>query len=258
MERWVAAFVGGYPCRHKVATRWRRPLVAVASAFDPLFAAFKTIAHAGHLTPQQILLRARTVLVYYVPFAEGLHLDNAGPEPTCSRSWAVAYEETNHLLEELGVFLQDKLTRMGYQTAFIPATHHFDRSTLMSNWSHRHAAVAAGLGRLGSHNLLITESGCTGRLGSLVTDCELDVTVRPDEEFCLHKAGRPCLQCLARCSFGALSTLGFDRFACHARCRINDRYHSDLGRTEICGKCTASVPCSTTNPVKAVSRRVKD
>jgi epoxyqueuosine reductase QueG len=251
VEGWTAEFVAGYPRRKKVATRWRRPLLAAASALDPLFTELKSYAHAGHLTPRQLLSHARTVLVYYVPFTETLHLENAGPESTCSRSWAVAYTETNQMLDELSVFLQKKLTRMGYRTALIPATHNFDRSTLLSNWSHRHAAYVAGLGRLGLHNLLITELGCTGRLGSLVTDCELEVTARPDTEFCLHKAGRRCEQCQAKCSFGAFSPRGFDRFACYAQCRVNDRHHEDLGRTEICGKCTASIPCSTVNPVKS-------
>ena len=48
--------------------------------------------------------------------------------------------------------------------------------------------------------------------------------------------------------FGALQPDSFDRYACHAQCRSNDARYSDLGRVEICGKCTALVPCSTINP----------
>jgi epoxyqueuosine reductase QueG len=47
----------------------------------------------------------------------------------------------------------------------------FDR--LIPFWSHKHLAYLPGMGRFGTHNLLITPAVCVGRLGSLVTDADI-------------------------------------------------------------------------------------
>jgi len=248
VERWIGDYISGYPDHISVETRWLSPLVGVASARDPLFKTFQSVIHGGHLLPQDLLPEARSVIVFYVPFTEMLHRENYREECHCSRSWAVAYIETNRLIADTATHLKEKLAERGHTAALIPPTHNFDRSTLMSDWSHRHAAYAAGLGRFGFHNLLITPRGCTGRLGSLITDLELEPSPIQEQEFCLHKAGKTCQKCVERCEFGALRPEGFDRFACYRQCRANDGYYSDLPLTEICGKCAAMVPCSIVNP----------
>jgi epoxyqueuosine reductase QueG len=249
VDKWIRDFISDYPAhREGLETRWQTPLVGVASAHDPLFNTFKTVIHGGHLLPRELLPDASSVLVFYVPFLWSLHRENFREERFCARSWAAAYIETNQLIADTSVFVKRRLEAMGQRAALIPPTHNFDRSTLMSDWSHRHAAYAAGLGRFGVHNLLITSLGCSGRLGSLVTNLELEASSLLEGESCLHKAGKKCLKCVERCEFGALHSDGFDRFACHAQCRANDRRHNDLGLTEICGKCTAMVPCSVINP----------
>ncbi len=249
VEQWIRDFVSAYPDRREsLETRWQTPLVGVASAQDSLFDTFKTVVHGGHLLPRELLPDASSVIVFYIPFLGSLHRENFREERYCARSWATAYIETNQLIADTSVALKERLEAMGKRVALIPPTHNFDRSTLMSDWSHRHAAYAAGLGSFGFHNLLITSLGCTGRLGSLVTDLELEPSSLPERESCLHRAGKKCLKCVERCEFGALHPDGFDRFACYAQCQANDRRHSDLGLAEICGKCTAMVPCSVINP----------
>jgi epoxyqueuosine reductase QueG len=247
---WLRDFVRDYPGQRVggLENLWLPPLLAVASAQDPLFDSFKTSVHGGHLHPRELMQEALSVIVFFVPFVGSLHRENYQELHHCSRSWAAAYIETNRLIADASEFLKEKLTTRGKRAVFIPPTHNFDRSTLMSDWSHRHAAYAGGLGRLGVHNLLITSQGCSGRLGSLVTDLDISPSPRPQEEFCLHKAGMTCLKCVERCEFDALRPDGFDRFACHAQCRINGARHRDLGKPEICGKCSALVPCSTINP----------
>ncbi|MBT8332616.1 MAG: hypothetical protein KJP06_09865 [Deltaproteobacteria bacterium] len=61
-------------------------------------------------------------------------------------------------------------------------THNFDEDILMARWSHKHLAHLANLGRFGAHCMLITPEGCTGHLGSLVTEADLAVQ--------LSKSGR--------------------------------------------------------------------
>ena len=120
----------------------------------------------------------------------------------------------------------------------------------MSDWSHRHAAYAAGLGTFGLHNLLITEAGCCGRLGSVITDLALEPTPRPTGEYCLRKAGFECQACADHCTFDALKIDRYDRFACYHQCLVNAEAFQDVGLADVCGKCCAHVPCSVRNPVR--------
>ena len=40
----------------------------------------------------------------------------------------------------------------------------------------------------------------------------------------------------------------FNRHKCYEMCLDNDRFHSELGLVDVCGKCLVNVPCSTKNP----------
>jgi epoxyqueuosine reductase QueG len=255
IEKIIRDFVTAYPRRKKVETTWRGPIVKFASADDPLFDRFKAIIRSTHATPHELLPGAKSLVVYFLPFSPNLNRENFEREYHSSRSWALAYVETNGLISDTNEHLKDELEASGYRAALIPPTHNFDEESLMSDWSHRHVAYVAGIGRFGVHNLIITEKGCTGRLGSLVTDLALEPSTRPEGEFCLHKAGIECLKCVERCQYGALHADRFDRHACYRQCQVNDRYHSDLGLTDVCGKCSAQVPCSVTNPVRKASPR---
>jgi epoxyqueuosine reductase QueG len=252
IERIIKDFVTSYRQR-KVETMWGEPIIKFASADDPLFDQFKRIIRSTHATPRELLPGAKSVVAYFLPFPPRVNRENFETKGYCSRSWAVAYLETNQLISDINEQLKSELVASGHRTTLIPATHNFDQENLMSDWSHRHVAYVAGIGRFGVHNLIITEKGCTGRLGSLVTDLALEQSPRPNEEFCLHKAGTECLKCVERCQYHALYADRFDRHACYRQCQVNDRHHSNLGLTDVCGKCSAHVPCSVTNPVKNTS-----
>jgi len=250
MERMIADFIASYRRHRKVETTWREPIVGFASADDPLFDKFKKIIRPTHATPRELLSGAKSVVAYFIPFFKRLHRENFEMEHYCSRSWAVAYVETNRLISDINEHVKSELESRGHRVALIPPTHNFDQESLMSDWSHRHVAYMAGIGRFGVHNLIITEKGCTGRLGSLVTDLALEASSPLDQEFCLQKAGIDCLKCVERCRYGALYADRYDRHACYRQCLVNDQYHSDLDLTDVCGKCSAMVPCSVTNPVR--------
>jgi len=257
IEQLIVEFVDRYPAQKEVKTQWLKPLVGVADASHPLFDRFKDTIHAHHLAPKELLSQAKSVVAFFIPFAPDLHRENYKEERHCSRSWAVAYIETNQLIADTTAHVKKEVEAQGYKVADVPPTHNFDERTLMSNWSHRHVAFVAGIGRFGHHNLLITEKGCTGRLGSFVLDFELAPTLPYHDELCLHKAGFECLKCVERCEYDALFAERFDRFACHRQCKINDSYYRNLGLVEICGKCAAMVPCSIQNPVRRNKKDIR-
>jgi epoxyqueuosine reductase QueG len=163
--------------------------------------------------------------------------------------------QTNDLINRLGHVLADRLTAAGFQSGLTAATHNFDEQRLMARWSHKHLGHLAGLGRFGTHNLLITPKGCAGRLGSLVTVAPLgDHPLIDTEHACLLKAGKTCGKCMAACPVQALHPDDFDRQSCWDRLRENRAGLADFDdlplSTHVCGKCLALMPCSFTNPVK--------
>jgi epoxyqueuosine reductase QueG len=235
----------------RTATRWLAPLVGFASAADPLFVRSKQAVSPTHALPGDLLPGAKTVIVWFVPFERSVATSNI-PGTAVSREWATAYVETNVLLAAIGARLVELLETRGHEASSPPPTHQFDRTRLVSDWSHRHAAVAAGLGAFGHNNMLITEAGCCGRLGSLVTTLEVEPDVRSGAEACLHRSGASCLRCARRCVNDALHEDGFDRFRCYEMCLANGEVHRGLGTADVCGKCLVGVPCSFTDPVAAV------
>lgn len=234
---------------------WRTPLVASAEV-DSRFGILKKIASPDHSLPHEILPSARSVIVFFLPFEEFLSMENGHGEFP-SRSWAVAYVETNDLISTLSREIKEFLGSKGYRSATTPPTHNFDPERLQSRWSHKHLGFLAGLGTFGHNCQLITPSGCMGRLGSLVSEAPLgDSPVTGTQEACLHKAGGGCLVCTQRCPAGALTADGFERKSCWERLKYN-RFQEALSglpeTTHVCGKCVVEVPCSLRDPVSGGS-----
>jgi epoxyqueuosine reductase QueG len=246
----IEGFVARHAERANTETRWRTPLVGFASAADPLFTRFKTVVSPTHSLPADLLPGARTAVAFFIPFEPGVARSNV-KQRLASRAWAVAYIETNELIAAVSAHAKGLLESRGHAVCTIPATHNFDEGKLMSDWSHRHVALAAGLGTFGLNNMLITRRGCCGRLGSLLTTLEVEADEKPVQEACLHRRGLPCARCLARCVNEALFESRFDRKRCYALCLENDRAFQALGKASVCGKCVVGLPCSFSIPIES-------
>jgi epoxyqueuosine reductase len=236
--------LAGWVERKRSANYWREPLVAVASAMDPLFGELRRAVGPTHAMPDEILPGARSVVVFLLTFQRWLGQENDWAGFYAARSWAESYLATNQIIQTINDHLKMQLEAAGYPTAITPATHNFDEQQLISRWSHKHLAYIAGLGTFGCHHLLITASGCCGRLGSLVTTMPLPPSQRPAAEWCLEKAGVECLACVSKCSYEALFESKYDRHRCYEQCLINDRHYGDLPLVDVCGKCACEIPCS--------------
>lgn len=249
IETIVEEFVLSYKRINNTSTSWTKPLVAFASAEDPLFVSLKKIVSETHATPKELLSDSKTVISYFIPIAKEVVFSNVGRKIS-SADWVLSYIETNKLIIGLNDFLLRELKKSGYSTFVLPPTHNFDEKKLISDWSHRHVAYIAGLGKFGRHNLLITEKGCCGRVGSIITGAEIDPTKRAENENCIYKNGGECSKCIDNCIFGALTEESFDRHKCYEICLENARAYKGLGFADVCGKCCSVVPCSFTNPSK--------
>lgn len=243
---------------HPTETKWGRPLVAFAAADDPLFGQFKRMVSPTHAMPHDLLGSARTVVVFYLPFDESIADSNISGK-SASEQWARAYIETNAMIVDICTHMKERIEADGAAAvAVTPATHNFDPQKLISDWSHRHVAVAAGLGTLGINNMLITDSGCCGRLGSFVTSLDLQPDARCEQETCLYRHNRSCGWCVKRCVGEALFEDRFDRGKCYDICRANEEMHKQIGAADVCGKCVVDVPCAFANPVKKLAARARN
>jgi epoxyqueuosine reductase QueG len=255
LRTFAEKFVDQEPDRLGTDGWWQTPLLASAPV-DSRFDQLPRIAADDHLHPRDLLSKAKSVIVFYIPFKKELVKENRKGDRPC-RNWGIAYVQTNDLIGRLSQALGDWLTEKGFKSGLTPATHNFNEAKLMARWSHKHLAHLVNLGRFGVHHMMITPVGCTGRLGSLVSEVELgEHPLIQTEEACLLKAGKECGQCIKACPVAALSVDGFERKRCWDRLNENRRTldnFSDLPEsTHVCGKCAALMPCGFENPVSAL------
>ena len=248
IKQLIKEYVKEYAQQDEVRIDWKEPLVKFAAADDNMFLELKEIVSSTHALPEDFLADAKTVISYFLPFAKEVVESNAAGEYS-SKKWAQAYMETNELIFELNKYIKQELEKLDYESTIIPATHNFDKERLISDWSHRHVAYIAGLGKFGINNMLITDKGCAGRIGSIVTDLKLAPSPRTDEEYCLYKSQGICKKCVERCVNDALQVDSFEGDKCQEMLAENDELYSELDLTDVCGKCSVNLPGSFTNPV---------
>ncbi|MDO5845024.1 MAG: hypothetical protein Q4Q53_07775 [Methanocorpusculum sp.] len=213
------------------------PIVCVADVNSPLIRNIRTHTFENHLMPEDILPTARVVISYFLPFRKEYALTNSeGIDP--SEIWVRLYVDTNKIIEEVNLALVSKINELGYSADFFKGG--FDENKIMSRWSQKHIAEAAGLGKFGVNNLLITKVGSCGRFGSVVSDIPVECDLPMTDELCLYKSKGKCGVCIKRCSVKALSLEGYNRKVCYERCLSNEiKYGAD-----VCGKCAVNIPCA--------------
>lgn len=237
---------------------WGEPLVGFADAKHPYIRNLKQLVHPQHQMPEDVIPDARVVIVYFVPFNKWFQ-DTNTEAGLASPEWAEGYELTNAMMARLNKHIIDVVCALGYNAAVAPEAGIFYRDEVMSHWSFRHFGYAAGLGTFGLNNMLITEKGCAGRLGTVVTNLDIEPGGPQREEACLYKRNGSCGACVKRCPSGALTADGFDRHACYEQCLKNAQVYDSFGSSytdadetagsEVCGKCVAGMPCALKRPL---------
>ncbi len=127
-----------------------------------------------------------------------------------------SYEVVNMELQTISMYGTLMLEEYGYKSLYLPTTYGmtlswpgnyiWDFPKMKSGggpFSHRHAAVAAGLGMFGRNNLFMTEKyGSRVRLVSIITEAELEPDPMLEEQICL---GEKCNKCVKSCPSGAFT-----------------------------------------------------
>lgn len=254
----ICEFVKRYSDELNISTQWGTPLVGFAGASHPYILALNEIISPSHIMPAEVLGDALTIIAYYVPFTRELAKTNVRFGRLASPEWALAYEQTNAMFGFLNTHLIKYLENIGYKAAVSKEASTFHREKLISNWSQRHFAYAAGLGTFGLNNMLITKSGCCGRYSTLVTNLDVEPDSPLPEELCLFKQNGSCGICVKNCPMEALNVSGYERQKCYSLLRENAKIYTEFGSSyvnetgenansegsEVCGKCITASPCA--------------
>ena len=234
----VEALIKEIVISHPEAYRYREPIVGFASADDPLFDQLDGIIGNRHTHPKELLPSARTIVVFFLPFAKEVVKEiRAGKNIV--RIWSECYTDANLLLARIAGEVKSSMNSKGVAVVTEPPTENFNEEELTAQWAHKSNAVIAGIGTFGLNRLLITRSGTAGRLNSLVIDALIPPTPRPDRSYCLYFQDGSCGVCSDRCPSGALSREGFDPFRCDAYLDGKNVSKWEQG----CGMCSSG-PCS--------------
>ena len=241
MEEKIWQLVLQYAEEKRLEQIWREPIVRFADANHPGFAQLKQIVDPRHHVPTDFLPEAKTVISWFLPFAQDLAQSNLEGRLSSAR-WADAYLVTNEMATwingQLVAYIQNELDA----DAAIPAdAGMISMENPRSRWSQRHVAYLAGQGTFGLNNMLISDAGSVGRYFSLVTTLNVVPDTPVVRERCLWKQDGSCGLCVRRCDAQALTTEGFDRFKCLERCLENMQKYPGA---DVCGKCTVELPCS--------------
>lgn len=256
MRDYVDSLIKDYVKNYKelkgTETDWRNPVIGIANADNPMFLDLKDLISPTHALPSDFISDAKSIIVFFLPFSEEVVKSNIGNIES-SKEWDIANIETNNLILDINKYLYEKITEKSYTSTVLPATYNYDEELLISDWSHRHVAYIAGIGTFGINNMIITEKGCCGRMGSIITNMPLKPTERKQQENCLYKYNGTCKKCVDYCVVDAISVESGYPFVDREKC--NNQIYDDnipqysIGMGDACGKCMCNMPCSLINPV---------
>jgi epoxyqueuosine reductase len=252
---------------------FNEPLVGFADGDDAIFSEYKKIISSDHLTPRQILemhLQGKgvdkkpnqvSVISFIMPAALETRLSMRRETALPSLRWNHTRWQGQDFIIELSKYVVSRLENLNYQAIAPETTSYFkiNPGTLVSNWSQRHIAYAAGLGTFSLNDGFITPKGIAMRCGSIVTDAVLTPTQRKYKDHlanCLFYRGISCRRCIERCPARAITEKGHDKQKCFAYLNRQKELAKEMGRPETyigryagCGLCQTKVPCEDRIPV---------
>jgi epoxyqueuosine reductase QueG len=193
---------------HDGMTSYREPIIGFVAVDDPGFSQLSEWTAFEHLSPDDLLPGARSVVSFFLPFTPDIPAANAKERERVAREWAVAYVETNAFIGKINSRLIEVLGQHGVMAGAEPATGNFDEKALRSHWSHKSIAVL-------------------------------------EKERCEYYASGSCLDCVIGCPVNAIDEEEpLNRQACWKQCLKNGEGFLDQGdEVHVCGKCAVVGPC---------------
>lgn len=211
------------------------PVVGVADADqwnDPPFRPWMP----EEFYPQSIFAQALSVIVIGLPVI--LPVLETSP----SIYYRELYQTVNSLLDQYTYRIANFLNECGHPSVPVPRDGYAGIDALLKNpvafFSHRHAAMLAGLGTFGVNNMLLTPKyGPRVRFGSIFTAAQIKPDQMLTEDLCIR-----CMRCVTECPTKSIREEDYpsgltDKMSCAS-------YSSRLNKRGIspCGICIKVCP----------------
>lgn len=218
-------------------------VIKIGDAGDPLFAA------GGRKTPEEWLKGAKSVISVAMTLSQEIKDANTVNLTRPANEWLHGATEGFHTARVLLSRLCALLEEEGF-AAVSPEINADEK------WSERYAGYVCGQGTYGLSGGLITEKGAAVILGSIITDCPLDVTPRKYEG--LYDYCDKCGKCSRNCPAAAIdpgkpAEEAYSAETCGAYIEKLKKSSPKGGSGRIlfgCGKCKVAVPCASRIPGK--------
>ena len=205
----------------------------------------------GFADLQELPAENRDSFPFGISFTVALDPDViAGISDGPTKEYMENLKRTDSLLQEIGEISVKFLRQKGYKAHPHTTSGIENHDTLINKLPQKIVATRAGLGWIGKCALLITlEFGSAVRLGSVLTDANLDIGVSINQSQC-----DDCNACISVCPAGAITgeewhkgierdTL-IDAFSCRQAARelLIERIGSEVAGRTICGICITACP----------------
>ena len=242
LEKEIHSTVEQFQEREDVPCRFGEPVIGYVSVDDVRFDMLFARGYNGH--PREIYRPGRTIIVYYLPFAEDMVRANEESEaPT--EEWLRGYYESLWLAMSVNQTIRKVITSQGRLISSLSNMIAWDEKHCREDWSYKLTAAIAGMGEMGPAGSFHMDGKYGGRVGGMITDgiyAEKPLTLEGEEQQkaleeliapFLHEG--PCSEeMIAACPGRAITAEGIDRKKCSAYCRtLNER----TPVPEVCGKC---------------------
>lgn len=237
-----------YMEKHNISGLYRKPIIAYASAKDPLFNTFYELGWSLH--PKEIYKPGNTVIVHFLPFSDSVVKSNINTL-NISEEWTKAYNLAISFSAHINNSVKDTLEGIGRLASLTNLPGDWNTEKDRPNWSHKLAAYIAGMGNFGIASCLKTNAGSSGRFGSIITEHIIEpskIWKIDDRSELIKIADEIKASCLFAptaysvviedkiplCPASAISKIGVDIHKCRNYCR---QQHQVVPASDICGKC---------------------
>jgi len=186
--------------------------------------------------PQSIYPEAKSVIVI------GLPISLPVLETSPSIYYRELYTTVNSLLDQYTYRLANFLNENGKASIFVPRDGYGSIQVLVENpiafFSHRHAALLAGLGTFGVNNMILTpEYGPRVRFGSILSSADLPPDHVLETQLCNH-----CMLCVKTCPSNSINREDYPKGLTDKK--ICSNYSAELNKHYVspCGICVKVCP----------------